>query len=152
MIYDNLSNIKLYKDLSKDIFQGLAFLRQATLDIENGKYQISSRVKAIVSEYETKMGNEYGYEAHKRFIDIQCVLKGEEKVSYSPIERLKETKPYSKEIDAAFYMEGVRMQSLNLILQPGYFAVFYPQDGHMPQLCVDTPQIVKKVVVKVEII
>lgn len=33
----------------------------------------------------------------------------------------------------------------------GFFAVFYPQDCHMPQLCVDEPMKVKKVVVKVEI-
>ena len=34
----------------------------------------------------------------------------------------------------------------------GCFAVFYPQDGHMPCLCVDGPMKVKKVVVKVEIV
>ena len=152
MIYDNLSNIDIYKGLSEDIYQGLIFLKQATPVIECGTYQLSSQVKAIVSEYETKRVNEYGLEAHKRFIDIQCLLSGEEKVSCSPIERLKETKPYSDEIDAAFYVEGVKAQSSNLILLPSYFAIFFPQDGHMPQLCLDEPQMVKKVVIKVEIV
>lgn len=152
MIYDNLSNICLYKGLSTDIYTGLLFLNQAKPDIENGTYLLNSRVKVIVSEYETKTANEYGYEAHKRFMDIQCVLKGEEKVACSPIVRLKETKPYSEEIDAAFYSAGINQQPSCLCLQPGYFSIFFPQDGHMPQLCVDEPQLVKKVVVKVEIV
>ena len=151
MIYDNLSNIETYKGLSNDIYTGLLFLNQTKPDIENGTYLLNSRVKVIVSEYETKKVNEYGYEAHKRFIDIQCLLRGEEMVLCSPIERLNETKPYSEEIDAAFYSDDINHQTSYISLLPGYFAIFFPQDGHMPQLCVDKPQMVKKVVVKVEI-
>lgn len=152
MIYDNLSNIDLYKGPSTDIYTGLLFLNQAKPDIENGTYLLNSRVKAIVSEYETKKANEYGYVAHKRFIDIQCVLKGEERVACLPIERLKETKPYGEEIDAAFYSADTNNQTTDLILLPGYFAIFYPQDGHMPQLYVDKPKLVKKVVIKIEVV
>ena len=151
MIYDNLSNIELYKGLSTDIYTGLLFLQQAKTDLENGTYLLNSRVKVIVSEYETKTVNECGYEAHKRFIDIQCVLKGQEKVASIPIERLKETKLYSEITDATFYTDDIKQQPSTLCLQPSYFAIFFPQDGHMPQLCVDEPQLVKKVVVKVEI-
>lgn len=150
MIYDNLSNMDFYKGLSTDIYTGLLFLQQAKTDIENGTYLLSTRVKVIVSEYETKKVNEYGYEAHKKFIDIQCVLKGEEKVCCLPIEKLKEIEPYSEEIDAAFY--DANTQTQEMIIGNGYFAIFFPQDGHMPQLCVDEPQLVKKVVVKVEIV
>lgn len=150
MIYDNLSNIKFYNDLSGDIFQGLVFLKQATPDIEIGKYQVNPRVKAIVSEYETKLVKEYGYEAHKKFIDIQCLLKGQERVACLPIERLKETKPYDEDSDVAFYSTDEKPQEM--IIGNGYFAIFFPQDGHMPQLCVDEPKMVKKLVVKVEIV
>ena len=150
MIYDNLSNIDLYKGLSTDIYTGLLFLNQAKPDIENGTYLLNPRVKVIVSEYETKKVNEYGYEAHKRFVDIQYVLNGEEKVSCLPIEKLKETKVYSEEIDAAFYVADNKPQEM--VIGNGYFAIYHPQDGHMPQLCVDEPQLVKKVVVKVEIV
>lgn len=152
MIYDNLSNIDLYKGLSTDIYTGLLFLNQAKPDIENGTYLLSSRVKAIVSEYETVSVNECGYEAHKKYIDIQCVLKGQENVACSPLERLKETKPYSEEIDAAFYSADNIHEQSNLSLQPGYFAIFYPQDGHMPQLSVKEAEKVQKIVVKVEIV
>lgn len=150
MIYDNLSNIDLYKGLSDDICVGLAYLRQVKPDIYNGIYQINPYVKAIVSEYETKRVNEYGFEAHKKFIDIQCVLNGEEKVCCLPIEKMNEIKPYNEEKDVVFY--DVNSQPQEMIIGNGYFAIFFPQDGHMPQLCIDKPKLVKKVVVKIEIV
>lgn len=149
MIYDSLSNIELYKGLSDDIYVGLDFLQQAKPDLANGVYQINPRVKAIVSEYETKLENEYGYEAHRRFIDIQYVLKGTERVCCLPIERLKETKPYSEENDAAFYT--TECQPLEMTIGEGFFTIFYSQDGHMPCLNVEDSQFVKKIVVKVEV-
>lgn len=149
MIYDNLSNIDFYKGLSPDIYEGLKFLREADANIANGVYQINPRVKAIVSEYETKTVNEYGFEAHKKYIDIQCTLKGMERVACLPIERMSEEKPYSEETDAAVYSANVSTQEMTI--GDGYFAIFFPQDGHMPQLCIDEPRMVKKVVVKVQI-
>ena len=148
MIYDNISNINLYKCLSPDISTALTYLQQLSPDIAPGTYQLTPRVKAIVSEYETKVKNEVGFEAHKKNIDIQYLLKGEERIACMPIEKLTETEPYSEEKDAAFYAaEGVVVQTMTI--GGGYFAIFFPQDGHMPQLCVDEPKKVKKVVVKV---
>ncbi len=150
MIFDNLSNISLYKTLSPDIYAGLEYLKRMSPDIVAGTYQITPRVKAIVSEYETKVKNGVGFEAHRKNIDIQYILKGEERIACMPIEKLAETEPYSEEKDAAFYAaEGVVAQTMTI--GGGYFAIFFPQDGHMPQLCVDEPQMVKKVVVKMAV-
>ena len=150
MIFNHLTNISTYKGLSPDIYSGLLFLQQASPDIAPGTYQLTPRVKAIVSEYETKVKNEVGFEAHRKNIDIQYLLKGEERIACMPIEKLTETEPYSEEKDAAFYAaEGVVAQTMTI--GGGYFAIFFPQDGHMPQLSVDEPKMVKKVVVKVTI-
>ena len=147
MIYDHLTNINLYKGLSLDIYEGLRFIREAETNLANGVYQINTRVKAIVSEYETKVDNEYGYEAHKKYIDIQCTLKGQERVACLPINKLTETNPYSIEKDAAFYTANT--QPIEVTIGEGFFAIFFPQDGHKPQLCVAEPQNVKKIVIKV---
>ena len=151
MIFDNINNIELYKGLSDDIYQGLLFLKQADCDLAPGVHQICPRVKAIVSEYDTKPENEYGFEAHKQYIDIHYLLSGKEKACCLPIKMLTETSPYSEDGDAAFYSADVSLQPSAFILLPGFFAIFYPQDGHMPQLCVDNPMKVKKVVVKVKV-
>lgn len=148
MIYDKLDNIEIYKGISEDIYEGLTFLRQTSPDTVNGIYQLNPRVKAIVSEYETQTENEDGFEAHKRYIDIQYTLKGIEKICCFPIEKLEERVPYNSENDAALYVADV--QSQEMVIGEGYFAIFFPQDGHMPQLCVTEPMPVKKVVVKVQ--
>ena len=149
MVYDKIENIEIYKGLSDDIYEGLKFLKKATPDLACGVHEFSPRVKAIVSEYETKAVNENGYEAHKKFIDIQYLLKGTEKNCCLPIEKLKVTKPYKEEIDAAFY--EAEIPTIELMLGNGYFAIYNPQDGHMPGLSVNGPEKVKKVVVKVEL-
>ncbi len=149
MIHDHINNLATYKGLSPNIALALDFLKQMKSDTTVGTYQINHRVKVIVSEYETKTENENGYEAHKKNIDIQYLLTGEERIACLPIERLKETKPYNEEKDAAFY--AADLKPLEMTIGDGYFAVFFPQDGHMPQLCIKKPMIVKKVVIKIEI-
>ena len=150
MIYDKINSIGTYASISDDIRLGLEWLCDVKPDFGVGVYELSPRVKAIVSEYTTKRENEYGYEAHLQFIDIQYLISGKEKVDCLSLEYLKETKAYSVENDAAFYKEaGVKPQEL--LLGNGYFAIFFPQDGHMPQLCVEYPEPVKKVVIKVRI-
>lgn len=149
MIYDKIDNFEIYAGISEDIRLGLEWLRDVNPDIEKGVYELSPRVKAIVSEYTTKEVNENGYEAHREYIDIQYLLKGSEKICCLPLEYLIETKPYNKEIDAAFYVEaGVKNQEL--LIGNGYFSIFYPQDGHMPGIVVITSQIVKKIVIKIQ--
>lgn len=71
MVFDRIENIETNKVLLKDIYEGLKFLKQVALYISNGVHEINPRVKAIVSEYETKSIIESGYEAHRKFIDIQ---------------------------------------------------------------------------------
>lgn len=151
MIYDTLNNIEFYKGLSPDIYEGLKFLQQVNPDIAVGTYQLTPNVKAIVSEYTTKEVNENGYEAHRQNIDIQYLLKGKEKIACLPVEELSESKPYSEETDAAFYNAVSDLSPSTLDLRLSYFAIFFPQDGHMPCLCISKPEAVKKVVVKVRL-
>ena len=164
MIYDKIKNIELYKGLSDDIYAGLKYLEEMSPDIAPGTYEINPRVKAFISEYTTKPENEKGYEAHQKNIDIQYLLKGTEKIACLPVDELQETQPYDKDTDAAFYESNLRpstsdlrpltsdLRPLTFDLRPlTSFALFFPQDAHMPQLCIDTPEEVKKVVIKVKI-
>lgn len=145
-----IDNISFFKGLSIDIYEGLLFLSTIDKDVETGVYIINPRVKAMVSEYSTKVVSEFGYEAHRKFIDIQYLITGEEKICCLPLEFLKEKKLYNEEQDAAFY-EETSFKPHELLIGNGYFAIFSPKDGHMPQLCVNEPKMVKKVVVKVKI-
>lgn len=143
MIYDKIDNLGTYAGISEDIRLGLEWLRGVIPEIEKGVYELSPRVKAIVSEYTTKEVNENCYEAHRDFIDIQYLSSGTEKICCLPLEYLKEIKAYSKDIDAAFFKEA-DIKRQEMIIGNGYFAIFFPQDGHMPCICFERPVEVKK--------
>lgn len=155
MIYDKIENIELYKGLSDDIYAGLKYLKDLSPDIAPGTYEINPRVKAFVSEYETKVVNENGFESHRKNIDIQALLMGTERIAFLPVDELQETQPYNPSTDAAFYASPSSLSrsifNSQLTLYSGTFAIFFPQDAHMPCLCMDTPTKVKKVVIKVKI-
>lgn len=59
-------------------------------------------------------------------------------------------KAYDAGKDAAFYEEtGIAGQEM--LVGNGYFAVFFPQNGHEPGLCAGECEAVKKVVMKVKV-
>ena len=113
------------------------------------KSALKLAMKAIVSEGTTRLVNEKGFEAHKRFIDIQLALRGTELIRCKPLEFVKETIPYNPEKDAARYADE---PGLDAVIGNGYFLVVFPDDAHEPLLAVDgNPELVKKVVLKVPV-
>lgn len=149
MIYDHIHNIHLYKGITPELDLGLDFILNANKVLPNGVTEIGKGVKAIVSEYRTKIDNENGYEAHRRYIDIQFPIFGIEKVKCSPTEYLTETKEYDFDNDYLLY-SGAQSGS-DLIIGNGYFLVLFPEDGHMPQLCVEEPMMIKKLTLKIPV-
>ncbi|MDD3155663.1 MAG: YhcH/YjgK/YiaL family protein, partial [Victivallaceae bacterium] len=59
------------------------------------------------------------------------------------------TQEYDAKKDCAFYAYNPAGGTI-LTLTPGVFAVFFPNEGHMPCLAVGSPATVKKVVVKIK--
>ena len=150
MIYDRLENSETYSAISERLAKGFRLLQTTDFSaIEPGKYEVDGKeLFFMLQSYQSKELNDRP-EAHKKYIDIQCTLKGQERVACLPIDKLTETKPYSDNDDAAFYTTAIK--PIEMTIGDGYFAVLFPQDGHMPQLCMDEPRMVKKVVVKVQI-
>ena len=84
------------------------------------------------------------WEAHRKNIDLQFVLTGEEHVGVVPIGRLV-ADPYDAEKDIMWLTgEGDRVT-----LRPGEFVLLWPEDAHMPAMAIDTPMPVLKVVIKI---
>ena len=146
MIIDQLSNASLYDGVHPRLKKGFDFLLEN--DLENmpvGKYEIEEdKVFVMIQEYETKLIEECRLESHYAYTDIQYVIEGEERMVYvnkTETEVVEE----QKENDVMF----LKGEGHHLIVKEGSFAVFMPQDAHMPGVCVKQPQAVKKAVVKV---
>ena len=147
MIYDHIKNIGLYKGLSDALDTALDFIAGLTADAENGVTMLEGGVKAIVSRYETKLVNEYGYEAHRKYADVQYLLAGRETVRVKPLDEVTESTPYNPEGDCALYKDEA---GLDFTIGDGYFLVVFPDDAHEPCLALEgKPESVVKVVMKV---
>jgi biofilm protein TabA len=137
---------------SKALGQGMAFLQNNNLiELENGRYEIEGeKLFAMVSEAETEPKQDRKPEAHDRFIDIQYVVSGVGEI-IGVSRRTADSVPsedYMGSRDIAFYSEV--KDETDVLLRPGMFAVFFPDDIHRP-LCAVGPEgsKVKKVVVKI---
>jgi len=124
-------------------------LKNTQADIELGEYQITPKVKAIVSEYKTVECFERGFEAHKHVIDLQYPIVGQERVKWSSIDNMNINIPYDKIKDRTFYKYP--SQNTFIDIGNGILGIMFPDDGHSPQHFVAKPELIKKITIKVSI-
>jgi len=151
MIKDELNNAEIYYGISKRLEEGLEWLKEQDLaNIKPDKYYIDDdKLYANIQEYETK--SDALYEAHKRYIDIQYMIRGNELIGVCSKDKCSSAIPYDSEKDIEFMncSQKDEWQTLN----SGEFLILFPNDAHKPSI---TPiesdkakNTVKKVVVKV---
>ena len=124
------------------------FLQNLTPETPTGRYEISDGIYANVDEYEPKDYENCKFEAHKKYIDIQMVLKGEENLEYRCINGLKISEEYDENRDIMFF-ENPEEKSDYVHLTPYKFAFIYPHEAHKPQIKTVSSH-AKKVVVKIK--
>lgn len=114
------------------------------------KIPLNESLFALEQVYESKEREACFFESHRQYIDIQFILKGEERIDVVPISELTIDMPYDDEKDFIKYHDVKDLSSL--LLRPGYVAIFFPEDAHMPCLQKDTKTVVYKTVVKVPVV
>ena len=144
MIKDNIRNAALYEGVHPLFPIAFAFLKDAIANPkEIGRYDLEEGVFAFVQSYDGKSAENCKIEAHKKYIDIQCVLKGKELFGVADLATQTMYEDKFEEKDVAFYTGEVDL----LTLRDGDFAVVFPDDAHRPQQ--GDGSRIEKVVVKV---
>ena len=149
MIVDRLGNRAVDAHLPARVRQALEYLRTTDVNaIQLGRHEIDGeRLFALVQEYTTRPPGECVWEAHRKYIDVQYVVKGVERIGHVPITRVVERTPYDPERDVTLYERGESF----VTLPAGSFAIFGPDDVHSPCVSATGPASVRKVVVKASI-
>ncbi|TDX52496.1 YhcH/YjgK/YiaL family protein [Orenia marismortui] len=149
MIIDNLKNAEFYYNLHNRMATAFKFLLEEDLsELKPGKYEIEGdNIFASVESYNTKAKEEGSWEGHRKYLDIQYIIDGVEMMGCTDLKGMKLSEEYNQEKDILF-LEG---EGNFFTLEAGNFAIFMPQDIHMPALSADKSQKVKKVVVKVKL-
>ena len=150
---DNIQNTEKICNLSELINIGLNYLEKSDFsNIENGRYEIlGDKVFASVQDYLSKPKESAKFEAHRKYIDIQYIVKGEEQIGVCNISNFNDFTPYDSEKDIVFLTPINENKAEFIRLKEKEFMILMPQDAHMPSIAIDKPSYVKKVVVKVSV-
>ena len=127
--------------------EAFAFLQSHDLKtLAKGRYPIDSNfVYATVTEDPSKDFDKTSWESHRRYVDLQYVIDGEEKIGVFPVVKAQLIKPYDEGRDVANYAADGPLQSAT----PVVFFLFFPTDAHRPNITPGGNKVVKKIVVKV---
>ena len=116
---------------------------------ETRRQELRNGVHAMESVYRTRTRGDCFFESHRRYIDVQALVEGEEAVEVTGIDRLRVSVDYMPDKDLVKYADSDFASRLRLV--PGEVAILFPPDGHMPCLRIADPVLVRKTVVKVPV-
>ena len=148
MIFDTLKNVDNYKGLGR-VYDALKFLSETDFSkIELGRYELDGdNIFYMVQSYDTDPDKTIS-EAHKKYIDIQYMVEGEEIIGVADISEDKELTEAKEENDVWFY----NCKTEQLVLSAGKYMVLYPNDLHCPGVATKGKALTcRKVVVKVKV-
>ena len=149
MIIDTLDNLKCYVGMNPLFADVVKFLEENDLaSLEVGKHEIKGKDLFVnIINQKGKMPDEAVMETHRKMLDIQIPIDGEETYGYLPLEDITVEAEYNAEKDVTKYPD--RPSSTYATCRPGMMAIFFPQDGHTP--CISTEETFKKAVFKVKV-
>ncbi len=148
MILDVLENVHLYKVMHKGFTTAIEFLLQPELNqLPVGEYAIDGeRVYAMVSKDLGQKKEDALLETHEKYIDIQLILDGTDDIGWKPKSLCQQPSgEYDHESDLQFFADRPNTW---LSIERGEFAIFFPEDAHMPLISSGT---IHKVVVKIAV-
>lgn len=130
MISDRMENLSLYLGMHAGLDQ--AILKALETDpglLTNGRHEVQGK-EVFLNVMDTQLGQTGTWEAHRDYIDLQIILRGEETISWAPLEDIRDFSGYDPDRDimqSADPQEGTPLR-----LKAGMFGIFFPEDAHRP--------------------
>jgi YhcH/YjgK/YiaL family protein len=151
MIYDQLKNSSVYRNLLPGLAQAFDYLHSFRPGTPDGKYPLDGdHVYALVQSYPSAPASGKKFESHQRYVDLQYMVSGQEIIQYIPLHLLKITDPCTAKNDCTLYeLADTNATPTPLLMNAGDFSVLFPADGHKPGCSVAQPVPVKKIVLKI---
>jgi YhcH/YjgK/YiaL family protein len=147
MILDTLSCAQRYAGLHRRFGHAFRFLAETDLDaLPSGRTDIDGDDLFVILDRQDGRGRSGArLEAHRRYIDIQYTVHGEEEIGWTPLAACAAPAgPFDGAKDIAFFDDAPRCW---LTLPRGSFAIFFPEDAHAPLAATGA---VVKAIVKIE--
>ncbi|MDD3251620.1 MAG: YhcH/YjgK/YiaL family protein [Lachnospiraceae bacterium] len=107
---------------------------------------------AIICDRMTGPKQEKLPEVHRRYAELQFMAEGSELMGYYPDlgdNELLEDRLDEK--DTLYYRENDASGEVMLRMEPGTYAIFFPEDVHRPFCEIERPERIKKIVIKIAV-
>lgn len=149
MIYGTLKEKGRYAFLDEKIKRCFQFACEQDLgSFETGSHPVDGEeIYVNIAEYETVEVKARFWEAHRRYLDLHVMLRGEECVEIGFLQTMRAGEYVPG--DDFLPLEGT--PSARVRLGPGDFLLCYPEDGHKTGVQWEAPQQIKKAIFKIRI-
>ena len=99
--------------------------------LSDGRHEIDGdNVFALVARGQGRGPLDSPLEFHRRYLDIQYVVSGQEAIGWLPTQQCVDVKcEYLPDQDIGFFLDRPKSW---IAVAPGNFAVFFPSDAHAP--------------------
>lgn len=151
MIFSSIYAKDISASYPKAIQKALDYLKSHDfVNMEPGVYEIQGKeIYAQVFDAQTKPAEECRPEVHEKYVDVQFLASGKEKLGFTPDTGKYEVDERFDERDLIFY-KSVENEGF-IEATPGCYSMFFPADVHRPAVISGEPMTVRKVVVKVSV-
>lgn len=151
MILDYINNCNRYATINERFSSAFHWLNTTNLaKLQLGRYDIlEDDVYALVQSYTTCKKEDRIMEAHQKYIDIQYIVSGKE-IVYFACDNIDLTLKENllEDSDSLLYFPNGTYTACHL--SPDVFAIYFPNEYHMPCCELGEPYDVKKIVIKVK--
>lgn len=146
MVHGSLKNTLAAEKLHPLFIKAFEYIKSNDFtEMEPCKIELEGdKLIIIVAELNGKKSEEARMEVHRKYIDIQVPVIGTEQMGWRALEEcLNPVDNYNTEKDILFFKDEA---TSTITVQPGEFAVFFPEDGHAPGI---GSGYIKKIIAKI---
>ncbi len=149
MIFGNLQQLPEYEFLEESVKKCFVYAKKHDLlSYDTGCHEIDKENLYVnIVEYRTQEREQRFFEAHRQYLDVHIMLRGEERIDLNFIQNMKKGEFVPE--DDFLPLEG--RAAGHAVLNAGDFLICFPSDGHMTGIQTEEPQRIKKAIFKVKI-
>lgn len=151
LLFEKIDHLSAYYKLFPSFAKINEFLRSEDLEaLEPGRYEIDGdRLFVSIQQYETEAADKRPWECHRKYLDLQYVISGEEYIYVAPLDHLTECSSYDEQGDCI--LSNCDCPASALLLHAGDCVLLSPEEAHKPKCSVAGSSSVKKAVIKIAI-
>lgn len=151
MIWGSARHLREYRSqLSDAVFAALEAIRgEDFLQMKDGVYELSDVGVLTVKSPVLSMVKDRPLRAHRHVIDVIYLISGEEDIGWVPVSDASSIGTDRTDKDQYTLTECHEKGESRIHMKAGDFVVFYPHEGHRPDLLSSKKENVRKAVLKI---